>query len=128
MKHKPYPAIIRNVIIALILAIIVSPALAGTVTVNSGGTLKGDGGTITGDVTIESGGTIAPGASVGTLSVNDDVTVSGTMHVEIDGTTVDLLNVSGALDISAATLDIDEDLPVSAKPCMIAGICHDPRT
>jgi autotransporter-associated beta strand protein len=51
---------------------------AGTnaVTVNSGGTLGGTG-IINRPVVIASGGTLAPGASIGTLTVTNDVTING---------------------------------------------------
>ncbi len=77
---------------------------AGLITVNNG-TLGGRG--TVGPVTVNSGGTLAPGESIGTFTVNGDLSLAGTLHVEVDGTglgSVDLLNVSGLLDISAATV------------------------
>jgi len=79
-----------------------SLAAGSVVTVNSGGTLGGTG-TINGPVTLNTGGVLDPGASVGTLTVANNVTVTGgtgtTWNVELNGTTptsADLLNVTGA--------------------------------
>ncbi|MEY4384883.1 MAG: hypothetical protein RLY20_166 [Verrucomicrobiota bacterium] len=59
--------------------------VAATLTVTSGGTLKGNG-TITGPVTVSSGGTLAPGASVGTLTFASAPTLSGIILMEVDKT------------------------------------------
>ena len=75
------------------------------ISVANGATLAGDG-TIGGTATIQSGGTIAPGASIGTLGVAA-ATLNGTLLVEYSGATIDLLNVTGALDITNATVDFD---------------------
>src|SRR5207249_3522251 len=53
-----------------------------TVTVN-GGTLGGTG-TINGAVAVNSGGTLAPGASIGTLTFGSSLTLSGTTTMEIN--------------------------------------------
>jgi autotransporter-associated beta strand protein len=60
----------------------------GDVTVNSGGTLGGTG-SITGNVLVNAGGGLAPGASIGTLTVNGALTLSAdsTNVFEVDGTT-----------------------------------------
>jgi autotransporter-associated beta strand protein len=72
----------------------------GSVTVNTGATLAGSG-IISGAVTINSGGTIAPGTSIGTLTVNNSVTLNAgsTTSVEINKTslTKDLLSVQNTL-------------------------------
>ncbi len=81
---------------------------AGAYTVNSPGTLGGNG-TIDGAVNVLAGGFINPGASTGVLGV-DSATIAGTLKIEIDDSSapkVDLLNVTGVLDITAATLDFD---------------------
>ncbi|MCY2974337.1 MAG: autotransporter-associated beta strand repeat-containing protein [Planctomycetota bacterium] len=84
-----------------------SPGALGTstVTVNSPGTLGGTGGVIAGGITL-AGGTLAPGASIGTLDVGS-VGGVGTLAIEYDLTTqgIDLLNVAGVLDTSALTLN-----------------------
>ncbi len=71
-----------------------SLAAGSAVTVSSGGVLGGTG-IINDTVTVNSGGTLAPGASIGTLTVNDDVTLdSGSATgVEIDrsGPSADLV-------------------------------------
>ncbi|MBN8458675.1 MAG: autotransporter-associated beta strand repeat-containing protein [Verrucomicrobia bacterium] len=81
----------------------------GNVTVN-GGALGGTG-TIGGNITVNAAGTIAPGASVGTLTTVNSVTVDGTLSVEIDGTSADKLIVGSTLDVSGATLTVS---PVGA--------------
>jgi hypothetical protein len=62
----------------------------------------GGTGTISGAVT--NGGTIAPGASVGTLTVNNNVTMSAASHlaIELSEASADKLVVGGNLDLSAA--------------------------
>jgi fibronectin-binding autotransporter adhesin len=74
----------------------------GPVTV-TGGALGGTG-FITGAVTIATGGTVAPGNSIGTLNVAGMTWQSGGNYaVEHDpsGTSSDLVNGSGTLDLSA---------------------------
>jgi autotransporter-associated beta strand protein len=71
---------------------------AGSAVTVSGGTLAGTG-TINGPVTTTVGGALAPGASIGTLTVNNDLTLSGNLVVEVNrsGALSDLVNVSGLL-------------------------------
>jgi autotransporter-associated beta strand protein len=70
----------------------------GAVTVNSGGTLGGNG-TIHGMVNVLAGGILDPGASIGRLTVNNDVILSGTTRMEICKAplTNDQLSVVGTL-------------------------------
>jgi autotransporter-associated beta strand protein len=72
----------------------------GAVTVNTGAALAGSG-IISGAVTINSGASIAPGTSIGTLTVNNSVTLAAgsTTFIEINKTslTKDLLNASGTM-------------------------------
>ncbi len=73
------------------------------VNVATGTTLRGTG-SIDGLVSIADGATLAPGTSIGTLSVaNADI--GGTFQVEYDGGMIDLLNVTGTLDITEATVE-----------------------
>jgi len=53
------------------------------VTANTNGTLGGTG-TINGAVTIDLGGALAPGASIGTLTINSNLTVNGNLRIELD--------------------------------------------
>jgi hypothetical protein len=83
----------------------------GVLTVNSGGFVGGDGGTISGTIAVASGGTVGPGAGIGTMTVDNDLDLLGTLEIEVDGTgggSVDLLDVIGDLDISAGTVDFIE--------------------
>jgi len=74
----------------------------GAVTVSSGATLGG-GGSIGGAVNVLTGGILAPGASLGTLTVANNVTLSGDflVDVETDGTS-DLLAVTGDLTLGGS--------------------------
>jgi len=75
-------------------------------TVGSTGTLMGTG-TIIGDV--ESHGTIAPGLSPGTLTIDGDLLLgSGSLlSLEITPTASDLLHVTGATTIDGGSLHVD---------------------
>ena len=89
-----------------ILAVNGSIASSSGVTVNSGATLQGTGRVAT--TTVDVGGHVAPGNSIGTLTVSGSMAISGTLDVEYDDSLtqpIDLLNVSGTLDITAATVD-----------------------
>ena len=81
---------------------------AGAVNVQAGGKLQGTG-TITNTVSIAASGTLAPGNSIGTLSASA-VVVSGGFDVEYNGGAsgqkIDLLDVTGGLNITNATLNL----------------------
>lgn len=71
---------------------------ADKIVINTGGVLNGNGGTVVGDVELK-GGTVAPGASPGTMTVNGDFDFfSGIIDFEIGGSNpgeFDMLNVLG---------------------------------
>ena len=75
---------------------------ANPITVTATGTLGGSG---TINRTVNSPGTIAPGSGTGTLTATA-ATITGTLAVEIDGSSADKLAVTGNLDITGATLDV----------------------
>lgn len=76
-----------------------SAQLTSAVTVNAGGTLSGHGG-ILGAVT-NAGGTIAPGGSIGTLTVaNFRQTSAGTLQVEVSPAAASQLKVTGAANLN----------------------------
>ncbi|PZR71990.1 MAG: hypothetical protein DLM73_14250 [Chthoniobacterales bacterium] len=93
---------------------------SGTVIVNNGGTLGGDGTvSVTAPlnpldrlVTINDGGTVAPGAAantVGALTLNATRVVfnaGSTFLVDLSGTLSDVLHTSGVLDLSALSNNI----------------------
>ncbi|HPM79621.1 MAG TPA: autotransporter-associated beta strand repeat-containing protein, partial [Candidatus Anammoximicrobium sp.] len=85
-------------------------AATGAVTVNSGATLGG-AGTIGGGVTINPNGILAPGSNVGTLTLNNGLTLSDTSSfaVEINGPTAgsqhDQIRVLGSIALNGATLN-----------------------
>jgi len=67
-------------------------------TVNAGA--LGGTGTIAGSVIVNSGGTLAPGASVGTLTVSGDLTINGGLSIEVNKSLVqsnDFVSVTGGL-------------------------------
>jgi autotransporter-associated beta strand protein len=78
-------------------------------TVFTGGTLDGIGA-ITGPVTVNAGGAIAAGNSIGAFSVGS-LSIAGAMNAEVDLNfgglaAADLLNVSGSVTLTAATLTL----------------------
>jgi autotransporter-associated beta strand protein len=79
--------------------------LSSATTVNSGGTLAGGG--IVNNVHVASGGTLAPGASAGTLTTGNVSISGGTLAIELGGTNValyDRVNVTGTVSLANATL------------------------
>ena len=81
-------------------------AATGAVTVEASGTL---GGTGTVGSQVWSEGTINPGGSVGTLTVNGNVTMAddSRFHVELAGATADKLVINGDLDLSGLNNSLD---------------------
>jgi autotransporter-associated beta strand protein len=77
-------------------------------TLVSAGTLGGVG-TISGPVTVSAGGTLAPGVSIGTLTINNSLTLGGatTMEISKAGGVVanDLVAVSGSISFGG-TLNV----------------------
>jgi hypothetical protein len=86
------------------------------VNVSGGGILKGAGtitagteGDATWDVIIASDGFVNAGNSPGTLTINGDFDVAGTLQVEVTdlvGFAIDLYSVTGNVDITGATLEM----------------------
>ncbi len=84
-----------------------SSSATGTVTVDANATLGGSG-TIGGAVTVN--GTVAPGESVGTLTVDDSVTFSsGYFDLEFGSGSADKLVVSGTLSLGSAVANLSLD-------------------
>lgn len=84
---------------------------AGSADVNATGGTVGGTGVIGGSLTSTPNGTIAPGASIGTLTVFGDSTIGGVLDVEYDGAgagAIDLLAVTGILTLDPTSiLDLD---------------------
>jgi fibronectin-binding autotransporter adhesin len=76
---------------------------AGTTTVSQG-TLKG-ATSFAGTLVVQSGTTLAPGDGIGTLGAGA-TTLAGTYVCEVDATTADVLAVTGALDLTGASLEL----------------------
>jgi autotransporter-associated beta strand protein len=73
------------------------------------GTLGGVG-TINAMINVTSWGMVAPGQSIGTLTVQGNVMMRGTFQVELSGAgagSCDLLDLTDMFDIAAGTLDFD---------------------
>ncbi|WP_411886815.1 autotransporter-associated beta strand repeat-containing protein, partial [Polaromonas sp. YR568] len=89
----------------------VNGSITSPVTVNNGGTLGGSG-TINGAVSAASGGVLAPGNSIGTLTVNGQLNFApGSIYrVEVDPAgNADRINVTGApgtASLGGATVDV----------------------
>src|SRR5258705_217918 len=75
------------------------------VTVNAGGVLGGNG--TVGNTTIN-GGALAPGNSIGLLTVNGNLsfTAASSYMVEISPTNADRVNVTGTATLSGATVNL----------------------
>jgi autotransporter-associated beta strand protein len=86
-----------------------SLAAASAVTVATNGALGGIG-TVNGAVTVQTGGAVAPGASIGTLALNNGLTLAGNLSIEVNRTnsqTSDRMNVNGTLlNIGTGTVNI----------------------
>lgn len=86
--------------------LLVNGALANTAVTVDGGALGG-AGTIGGPVSITAG-SLAPGNSIGTLTINNSLTITGTLDIEAsgaDGGSIDLLDGITTLDITTASVD-----------------------
>jgi fibronectin-binding autotransporter adhesin len=86
--------------------LLVNGSLGSSAVTVSSGARVGGGGTV-GAVTVDSGAFIGAGNSIGTLTAAS-AQINGTLDVEFDGTgagSIDLLAVTGNLDITNAILD-----------------------
>jgi T5SS/PEP-CTERM-associated repeat protein/autotransporter-associated beta strand protein len=84
----------------------VNGSIAGSaVTVNTGGVLGGNG--TVGNTTIN-GGTLAPGNSIGLLTVNGNLsfTAASSYMVEVSSANADRVNVTGTATLSGATVNV----------------------
>ncbi len=106
-----------------VLAVNGSIASSSLTTVDAGATLQGTG--TVGSATVADVGHVAPGNSIGTLTISGSMSINGTLDVEYDdalaGQKIDLLAVSGDLDISAATVDFAD---ISTGPIGLSGIAY----
>ncbi len=88
--------------------LVVNGSLGGAIQIASGGKLGGTGtlGTAVSTVTIAAGGVHAPGNSIGTQIIAGNYVNHGTLSVEAEPTGADKLVVTGAVDITGATLEL----------------------
>jgi autotransporter-associated beta strand protein len=94
----------------------------GTVTVASGAVLGGSG-TINKPVMISAGGILAPGAGIGTLTCNSNVTLSGLVFMELNTATAP---TSDKLVCTASTLNYAGMLTVTnLGPALVGGESFD---
>jgi|GEM_PF-1592341 len=84
----------------------------------------GGTGIVEANVRVEAGSSIAPGLSLGTLTIQGDVELMGTLDIQVDGSGVgfaDLLAVLGTLTLGpTATLRIEEWTPIDDEFYVIA--------
>ena len=81
-------------------ALLVTGQLSSGGAVNVVGGTFGGTGVIVGSVSVQSGGTLAPGTSVGTLTLQNNLTLAGNILLEVDkslAATNDFVQVGGAL-------------------------------
>ena len=83
-----------------------------TFSVENSGTLSGEG-TFGNGLIANSGGTIAPGNSIGTITVNGEFTLNAgsTLVTEVTQTAADQVNVIGTVTINDATAQFDDLAP-----------------
>lgn len=80
----------------------------GTLTLNSGQTLRGNGGTVNGLLAASAGSTVAPGLPMGTLTVSGNATINGIYRPNLNRTNTpsncSQLASGGSITFSGATL------------------------
>lgn len=89
----------------------------GTLTLNSGQTLRGNNGTVNGILVASAGSTVAPGFPMGTLTVSGNATVSGTYRANLNrtnspGNCSKLTSSGGSISYSGATLSVTNVGPI----------------
>ena len=112
----------------------------GSTTVNNGKLAVAAGGSITGSgVSVTAGailsgsgavgapvtaaGTIAPGDTIGTLPVTGNTVLTGTLAVEVDGTSADKLAVTGDLDLTGSALVVQPSGAGFTQPSYVIAEC-----
>lgn len=81
----------------------VNGALKNSVVTVTGTGILGGTNTISQLINVASTGTLAPGASIGTLTAGGNVDLDGTLNVEYGTVNIDMLAVLGELDLSGGT-------------------------
>jgi autotransporter-associated beta strand protein/T5SS/PEP-CTERM-associated repeat protein len=83
-------------------------------TIVSAGTLGGTG-SIAGPLVVNASASVAPGGSVGTFTVGGNTSIAGTYSCEIDGTTADMLAVTGDLNLTGSSLTVSANAPSGSE-------------
>ncbi len=93
-----------------------SLAKSSKIILNKGGTLSGNG-TVP-SIEDHGGSRIGPGNSIGTLHVLGNLTMApeSTYHVELNGTTSDLITVTGTANIQSSIFEIAHDTNTASAP------------
>lgn len=88
---------------------------SSAVNVNKGGELSGNGTVANVN---PKGGKLSPGNSIGTLHLlgNLNMAPESTYHVELNGTTSDLITVTGAANIQSSIFEIAHDTNTASAP------------
>lgn len=98
---------------ALVIALLLcsNSVFAGSLVIQNGGTLTGNGNINNGNIVLQSGGSLAPGSSPGCI-VADGLSLNsgGTFDIEIEGTTActqyDQLDITGSVSLGSAILNV----------------------
>jgi autotransporter-associated beta strand protein len=90
---------------------------AGSAVTVAGGTLGG-AGTIGGTVNVQTGGTLSPGASIATLTLNSNLTLGGNVLIQVDKSLAqsnDIVNVTGAITYGGTLTAVN----IGASPLVV---------
>lgn len=86
--------------------LVINGSITSNTTVYANAILGGNG-TIFGDLTINSGGILSPGNSIGTMTIDGNVTfTNATYRVEVEPGRSDRVNASGTVTISGGTVEV----------------------
>lgn len=103
------------------LVVATGASIAGSgVSVAATGTLSGSGAI---GAPVTAAGTIAPGDAIGALPVTGNTVLTGTLAVEVDGTSADKLSVTGDLDLSGSTLVVQTSGAGFTQPSYVIAEC-----
>ena len=103
------------------LVVATGASIAGSgVSVAATGTLSGSGAI---GAPVTAAGTIAPGDAIGALPVTGNTILTGSLAIEVDGTSADKLSVTGDLDLSGSTLVVQTSGAGFTQPSYVIAEC-----